>query len=143
MTPARWPCTPFLNCPREKNHFITNVQASNYKDFLSNDFGSYNNQEGEFLSLFAGLKLGMMVRMNAPHPAPHHTEQQPTAKQTPEQYLLTKKQLSVRLPMPVRTIEKLVSVGVIPALRITPRMVRFELPIVLAALRQYQTATLK
>ena len=85
----------------------------------------------------------MMWRMNTPHPAPHHIEQHPIPEQAPEKYLLTKKELSVRLPMPVRTIEKLVAIGVIPALRITPRMVRFELPAVLAALRQYQTATVK
>ena len=57
--------------------------------------------------------------------------------------LLTKRELSETLPMPERTIEKFVATGIIPALKITPRMIRFELPAVLGALRQYQTATLQ
>ena len=59
----------------------------------------------------------------------------------PAKLLLTKRELSNALPMPVRTIEKLVSAGVLPALKITPRMVRFELPAVMAALRRHETAT--
>lgn len=57
--------------------------------------------------------------------------------------LLTKKELATALPMPIRSIERLVSVGVLPCLRITPRMVRFELPACMAALRKYATSTLR
>lgn len=57
--------------------------------------------------------------------------------------LLTKKELAAVLPMPVRSIERLVSKGVLPCHRITPRMVRFRLSAVLAALDRYQTATLR
>lgn len=86
--------------------------------------------------------------MKAPLPAPTSAAPAGTLPLTAVQagtqakLLLTKKELSVALPMSVRTIEKLVSTGVLPALKITPRMVRFELPACMAALRQFQTATL-
>ncbi|MBV9657272.1 MAG: hypothetical protein JO295_04090 [Verrucomicrobia bacterium] len=54
-----------------------------------------------------------------------------------------KKELAVAVNLPVRTLERLTANGVIPVLRITPRLVRYELPAVLAALRRYETATLK
>lgn len=70
----------------------------------------------------------------------------PAARIDPEaasRLLLTKKQLSAMLPMPVRTIEKFVGQGIIPCLRLTPRMVRFQLSKVLVALEKYETATMK
>ena len=69
---------------------------------------------------------------------------QPPAPPVPssKKLLLAKRELSEALPMPERTIEKFVATGIIPALKITPRMIRFELAGVLGALRQYQTATL-
>ena len=57
--------------------------------------------------------------------------------------LLTGRELASRLGVSHRKIEDWTATGVIPALRLSPRMVRYELPAVLAALRQYQTATLK
>ena len=78
----------------------------------------------------------MFHRMDTPNPAP-------LTPTPPSKILLTKKELSAALPMPTRTIEKLQAHGVIPVLCITSRMVRYELPAVLKALRRYQTATIK
>lgn len=57
--------------------------------------------------------------------------------------LLTKTELARRLGVSVRLIEKWTAHGVVPALRPSPRMVRYELPRVLAALRKYETAVLE
>lgn len=56
--------------------------------------------------------------------------------------LLTKRQLSEETGLPPRTIERLTANGVIPALRITSKLLRFELHAVLTALRRYETSTL-
>lgn len=57
--------------------------------------------------------------------------------------LLTGRELASRLGVSQRVIEKWSSTGVIPKLCLGSRMTRYELPAVLAALRQYQTATLR
>jgi predicted site-specific integrase-resolvase len=64
-------------------------------------------------------------------------------KSEPIRLLLTKTDLSQNLGVSVRLIEKWTAQGVIPALRPSPRMVRFELTRVLATLRKYETATLE
>lgn len=87
----------------------------------------------------------MVTSSSAPPPTPPAGRLPLTGEQIAVQtkLLLTKRELSRALPMPERTIEKLVARGVLGCLRITPRMVRFELPRVLEALRRYETATLK
>lgn len=68
----------------------------------------------------------------------------PLADAAPAQaILLMKKELVAVLPMPVRSIERLVANKVIPVHRIPSRMVRFRLAAVLAALDRYQTSTLR
>ena len=57
--------------------------------------------------------------------------------------LLTGRELASRLGVSLRMIEKWSATGVIPQLSLSPRMKRYELPAVLSALRQYETATLK
>ena len=61
----------------------------------------------------------------------------------PCRLLLTKADLARQLGVSVRLIEEWTAHGVVPALRPSPRMVRYELPRVLAALRKYETATLE
>ena len=57
--------------------------------------------------------------------------------------LLTKQEISAALNLPPRTLDRLTASGILPVLRITPKLLRFELDACLAALRKYQTATLK
>ncbi len=85
----------------------------------------------------------MFHGMKPPALAASHTEHPDSPNPPVGKFLLTKRELSKALPMPPRTIEKLVANGTLPALRITSRIVRFELPAVLAALRRYQTALTK
>ena len=57
--------------------------------------------------------------------------------------LLTGRELAGRLGVSLRMVEKWAATGVIPQLSLSPRLKRYELPAVLSALRQYETATLK
>ena len=62
---------------------------------------------------------------------------------TAAKLLLNKREISARLGLPPRTLDRLTANGVLPVLRITPKLLRFELDACLKALRAYQTATLK
>ena len=57
--------------------------------------------------------------------------------------LLTGKQLAATLGVSLRLVEKWSSTGVIPKLTPSPRMSRYQLHKVIAALERYETATLK
>ena len=57
--------------------------------------------------------------------------------------LSTKQEIATRCGVSVRLVEKWTQLGVIPALRISRRLTRYELPKVLNALRAYETRTLR
>ncbi len=57
--------------------------------------------------------------------------------------LLNGKELAAKLGVSRRLIEKWSTNGVIPKLVVSSRLVRYQLPKVIAALEQYETATLK
>ena len=79
----------------------------------------------------AGVKILAMKRPN------------PITEWPAVRLLLTKSDLFRQLRVSVRLVEKWTANGVVPALRPSPRMVRYELDRVLAALRKYGTATLE
>ena len=57
--------------------------------------------------------------------------------------LLNKREISARLGLPPRTLDRLTANGVLPCLRITRKLIRFEENACLKALRAYETATLR
>ena len=57
--------------------------------------------------------------------------------------LLTGRQLASHLGVSLRLVEKWSASGVIPKLVISSRMTRYQLPKVIAALEQYETATVR
>ena len=71
----------------------------------------------------------------------HSSEQIPAA--LAGKILLSGRELASRLGVSLRMVEKWAATGVIPQLSLSPRLKRYELPAVLSALRQYETATLK
>ena len=56
--------------------------------------------------------------------------------------LLSKRELCDETGLTPRSVERMTANGTIPALRLTSRLLRYELPAVMAALRRFETATL-